>query len=466
MGPWTPGPVKPYRQWIPGPLRRVSPYLGYGLLAWEIFQWYKGDPGREGGYGGGLQRLGWSRKCDIGGPKVYYATASGDPNLICQPVAYQVPKASIEDHPPIRVSGPMGLWDDERLVKWIAFGQRNDIGTVQRMGLNEQWARGDSPLAPNAPEPLYVPYEEPEPPRPQVIVAPDPADPWPFVGPGPQPTPAPRSPDPELDGEPSLYDPSPLPELGPFEQPGVEVRPDGPPAPVPHPVAPPAPGVEEKKTKLKGPRVAAWWKFLEDAVGGYTETDDFFKALYDALPWQVRRWKGRDGVWRERDISTAEKINRLGQYVDLINVAKAVENYWKNQGGDKMGGRLGEFGAEAVAKASGNNLYRGAQGLQSGGRFTKKSWDDALENLRKKAAESFKPKVYYTWEKDNLGRWQRKRRVTQQGMIPWLRVKKTRLQWRRAPKPGEIAYWQEPVATKGNKRLVMSNSYVYRRYAS
>src|SRR5690606_5194047 len=45
-----------------------------------------------------------------------------------------------------------------------------------------------------------------------------------------------------------------------------------------------------------------------------------------------------------------------------------------------------------------NQYYRGLQGLQSGQRFTKDTWDDVLQELRAGAAAAQKPRDYYRWQ--------------------------------------------------------------------
>lgn len=245
------------------------------------------------------------------------------------------------------------------------------------------------------------------------------------------------------------------------------------PAPKPgwHGQEPPKQDEREKKGRLSSGKSAEWLQALGMIVNGFTETDDFIYAIYNALPWNLRRWKGRDGVWRDRDANTWSRYQRILQYASSISVKEAVENLKKNQEIDAIGGRIGRIGRHAVQN---NAYYRGARGLQAGQNFTKEIWDDLLLEMRRAEEKKAKPRDYYKYQPvdkdgnviplaylqpDQRGLMTREgyvdspfwtlppgyswKRVLVKGskqVIPWLQRTYNK---RVRAGPGSIAYWQK-----------------------
>lgn len=183
----------------------------------------------------------------------------------------------------------------------------------------------------------------------------------------------------------------------PTEDPSVDIPVGSPfPAPVPglHPKRPPAPDEKEKKRKLDWRQTHAWLGVLEGLASKYAEVDDKTAAIYKALDWRVRRWKGRDGVWRDRDITTASRMRRIAQYVDRLSVTEMIKNMVMEETIDAIGGAIGRANKRAIDN---NPYYTGLTGMQYGQRFTKASWDEVLQSMRAEAAAKEKPRDWYRY---------------------------------------------------------------------
>lgn len=393
-----PLPVKPYRLpwWVKLPARGL-PLIGWGLAGYELYNWWNATPGVPAHY----DMTGWTQICKndwspnvacaggpYGGAGVLFTTAANTPRCgqALQPFWYAYGT-------PI----PAGSgWANYRTVY---FGPINPIGgCALRMTIEEQWTLA-GPNNDAAPLPLWVPESPPIPapglppvyvppwvpwfdpmqlPIHQPVPAPRPL-PWPLRNPAPHEKPAPR--------------PLALPPVGPSEMPSLDVEPGAPPAPKPHEVRKPEPGEKERKGKLRGPGAVQYLRAMEGMMSKWMELDDLANAVYKSLHWKVRRWKGRDGVWRDRDITTAARLQRIADELGTLKFNDLVKNLAAEYATDRLGGVLGELNRQATA----GSYYRGARGLQSGGRFTKASWDEALEQLRLGAAQAQQPKDYYRW---------------------------------------------------------------------
>lgn len=170
-----------------------------------------------------------------------------------------------------------------------------------------------------------------------------------------------------------------------------------------------------------------WWKFLNKGVASFTEIDDAVSAIYKGLPWQYRRWKGRDGVWRDRDITTKTRSERLYSLVGKIDIQTAVTELIKNEFSDRAFGKVGNRLKRRTKELADEGLWGGFQGLgQNPNRFND-SWDEVYKKLKREATErekrlGLRHNWYYTrhWDADKktfVGKW-RQRPVTQ---IPWYR---------------------------------------------
>jgi hypothetical protein len=239
-----------------------------------------------------------------------------------------------------------------------------------------------------APQPLELPFH-----KPWLIPTVDPLE-WPIGVPYmPVPVPWPMIPHlPQIDPNRDPLEqprrgprPTPRPRPSPYPSPGP--RPDGQPVSRPVPVEPPAPGnlpsidigIEPGKLpsvnsngqharrpprkgekEKKGGANHGLYAALSSPggilaiAGAITEANDMLKALYESLPVRVRRWKGRDGKWRNTAITPQDMVKELYKHADQIDIDKFQMNFLKNEIGDAVlgiaskskGGRegLGGFG--------------------------------------------------------------------------------------------------------------------------
>lgn len=298
-----------------------------------------------------------------------------------------------------------------------------------RMTVLQSWARVthrfNSPSWPEVvlpPPPEFTPFPEEEFPLPQWV------DPYPLpFSPTPYPLAPPLTlpeiPNPEDPGLPGIVvGPRPIVErpdptiTGP-SVPSIDWDPEGPIGPGDHPIAPPGPGTVEKKKRLTASQTRAW---LEALVSSYTETDDKVAALYRGLPWKIRRWRGRDGVWRDRDANTKDRLARLYSEFDSFDVRKGIEEYLKQEATDMAWGTIGNLLKKRTMKNADDGIHWGSQGHGTQ-RYTK-TWDDVYKKLKADAAKK-NPTRYYTTSEYNTktGEWERVRHVRPNTQIPWYR---------------------------------------------
>lgn len=236
-----------------------------------------------------------------------------------------------------------------------------------------------------AAQPLEVPWEQP-----WFIPAVDPLS-WPIGVPQlPMPVPYPMIPrlpsvDPNRDPlEQPSRGPRPSPRPRPGEVPGARPVPGPSNFPLPEPYAPgnlpsvdihidgrgrvavnpngahgqrpPGKGEKEKKGG-SNPALRAVLSAPGGplAIGGaLSEMADLVDALYKSVPARVRRWRGRDGKWREAAITPTGKIQFIYENISQVDLQKFQMNWLKNEIGDAViglaskskGGRagLGGFG--------------------------------------------------------------------------------------------------------------------------
>lgn len=398
---------------------RALPYVGWGLLGWELYNWWRSIPGQPAGY----DMTGWTQVCKndwvpnpacaagpYTGAGVGWATpAVNTPQCATALQVFQV---------------AYGSTLPTTMRRTFYFGPIQPLNNCSsRYHIQEHWTRPDL-----APPPVWKPEVLP---IPAPGFMPDPM-PWPGLFPDdlpihqpvltPRPLPYRDIPKAEPKPQPS---PKPLPAVRPSERPSLDVTPGRPPAPRPHEVRPPRKDEKERKGKLRPGQAARWMRALDGMINKYTEMDDVVSAVYKALPWEVRCWKGRDGVWRDRDHLTHLRAQRIAQYADQLSIGSIVENLIENQVEDLVGGVIGELGKRAI---NANDYYRGLEGLQSGQRFTRDTWDETLHQLRLGAAQAEQPRDYYRYRRDSKVKWERYLVKGRRQMIPWLQVKKTRVE--------------------------------------
>lgn len=206
----------------------------------------------------------------------------------------------------------------------------------------------DNPAYPNAPEnqpaeePIYDPYIHPgyDPyPNPAPGAVPSPVAP-----PVPIPTTFPQHPDlprqptrgPAKNPDP-LVNPAfpPVPAIvnppAPYTPPAVEFTPDAPPVPLAPPTgnpSPPGPGVKERKSKFSG---SAWYQLFDTILHYYTETQDFIRAFYNALP---------DALQNCHHFDSQCQLEQLYDNIEELDVNEALLNLVQNEVEDTIIGAL------------------------------------------------------------------------------------------------------------------------------
>lgn len=402
---------------------RFLPYIGPAMMA-------GGFLGAWLSSGGDYDfPAGWIKCWDIGGPK----QAMSGPTLAfggtCSTSALdyrlggQVPSGVYGDDIAVTTTGEMSIW----------FGPYTNP-ELSRMLYAEKWRHPAStgtyiiPFAPTF-EPHFIPSEWPLLP-PQWL--------WPWIDPlAPETLPVAPSIHPFGDPLPELPFPHPDP-LGPVINPEpttdttVPTWPaiipavsfggiDGPIRPYPdgHAVEPPGKNEREKKKRLASWQTYPWLKVLEKGLGTYMELDDVVAALYKGLDWRVRRWRGRDGVWRDRDITTADRLHRMYNELGKLDVQKAVTEVIKNELTDQAFGSVGNALKRRAKELGEKGLYTGS-GFQTGGSRLRKTWDEAYKMLQEQQAQYLRSHPGYYWSFDKkAGIWKKVARPVTQ--IPWFR---------------------------------------------
>jgi len=298
--------------------------------------------------------------------------------------------------------------------------------TTNRMVFAEKWARKIPPrtIAPQV-EPELIPIFEPVP-------IPDSVpwvswDPPPFIPPN-EPLPlAPPLNRPTYDPTPkNPYDPFPEPWIG--ERPSIDFEPFKPPTPGVHEERPPEPPEKEGKKRLSNTVAAGWTKFLKKAVGGYTESDDFITAIYKGLPWQLRRWRGRDGVWRDRDITSKTRAERIYKEFGNLDINKAIGNVAVDQLTDMAYGKVGNALSNRARELGKEGLWSGSGGFQRGSGLTRDQWEKLYAKLKREQGAKVAPGRHYRVNEYDrkTNTWTRKLKYyNSRTTIPWYRQKST-----------------------------------------
>lgn len=270
---------------------------------------------------------------------------------------------------------------------------------------------------------------------------------WPFPSPTPNPNPVPQPfpqprPLPRPDGKPDPNppvnpNPVPVPKPDPIPMPPnpptggtrwpdgrvpvleTELAPDKSPHPYPnwHENVPPESGEKERKRRLPPSKVLALGQGIMKTFGKYTEADDFIKAIYKALPWQIRRWRGRDGIWRDRHWTTDQRAGAIFQYNHLLNVAEAINNYMIDQANDSVIGKYGNMQSKQYGKVG-----TGLTGAHQGERQKQQVWDDVEKKWKR--SQPLPVREYKRWVKSPEGnKWRLITDHRPARTIPWLRTK-------------------------------------------
>lgn len=216
-----------------------------------------------------------------------------------------------------------------------------------------------------------------------------------------------------------------------------------------HEQRPPAPDEGEKKKRLPPGTSAAWLNFMNNAIGSYTEVDDTVTALYKGLPWYVRRWKGRDGVWRDRDITSVARAARLGQHLGKLIIEDAITNLIVNGLTDEAFGLVGNALKQKTKELGNEGLWQGFQGPQAGGSLRGDNWQEVYEKLKKEAAKNQKLRQYTVKEMNPDGTYRLVRKTRPVTQIPWF---KQESYYPRMARPGMAEWWTLTAAEKAARK--------------
>lgn len=295
--------------------------------------------------------------------------------------------------------------------------------------------RPDSPLLPDPFLP-GVPPTEPGPgvhPEPHTPVRPidtrprphpnSPSPVWPFPGISPDVVPGPWPDTPPVGPYPPRQPVAPLPV------PSIDLKPT--------PITPNVPGVtpepgfhyprppfteeKERKRRLNG-RVAGMWMDAMNKLGGtYMEYDDFIGALYKGIPWKYRRWRGRDGVWRDRDITSFDRAQQIYNYLEKYNVKVGIEELAKMYLTDKAIGKFGQALKNRTRDLGENGLFSGTRGLGSGTPLNSSDEEARKKVIREKYQRERKDREYWKYTDMGSAGWMREKRLRPDTEIPWFR---------------------------------------------
>lgn len=169
----------------------------------------------------------------------------------------------------------------------------------------------------------------------------------PTAFPNPKPlfiSPPPLGPRDPLESNESSYPPNvgpeaptrPTPWVPPYEVPSIDIPvwPPGAPAVGGHNNLPPGRNEKERKTRRSIPA-----RLLLNSL---TESSDIIDAFYKSIPAKgtKRRWKGRDGKWREAAITPQDKLLFIFKNAKHMDLDKAIDNLVENELEDRVIGGL------------------------------------------------------------------------------------------------------------------------------
>lgn len=423
VSPLALGRLRPLR-----PFLRLHPALALGFLAWDVYDLYQVLKKQYQLIG---YRIDPSRNCEIPAWDSYLHFSQ-----------FGRPCNSLVNVPSPEVDWPTR--QPSRIYEWWRESLTN------RYGVRKSWVRTFEPgVVPGyvppqeaiypPPLPEEMPYPYPFAPQPLPLSPPitRPRD-EPYEQPRPQPRPNPAA--------------SPVPYRPPWstEIPVISFEPGRQPLPDIHTRRPPSDTEVEKKKRLSPGVSAAWLGFLGNAVSSYTEVDDAVEALYKGLPWYVRRWKGRDGVWRDRDITSVARAARLGQHIGKLIIEDAVTNLIVNGLTDEAFGLVGNALKQKTKELGNEGLWQGFQGPQAGGSLRGDSWEEVYEKLKKEAAQrEIKRRQYTVKTRLGPGLYKYETRTRPVTQIPWFRQESL---YPRMARPGMAEWWTLTAAEKAARK--------------
>lgn len=437
-------------RWYVPRLGRLLPWLP---IIEGAYLWYLGSPERANPADYGFKLV-----CESSPPPwQVVAHTPGPAGNVCG-VGLQVVGVPGPGNDPNNFVIPAGGWSSGSHYDSLYYSWPNPA--VPGRGTHiEIWTRD------NWHEPEFVSRPDREFPegRPEPKVQPLPYDPWPWPDhptdwplpplnpPLPRGRPDPRHPEDPL---PDSYFPEEPLTPGP-DIPGIETTPDQPDIVTDHEKRPPDDKEKEKKKQLKPTVATSWLKYLADKGMKYTELDDFFSAIYKGLHWKVRRWRGRDGVWRDRDITSWDRAERIYREIGSLNINDAIHNLSTQELIDIGLGKTSQKTIDNFKKSG----FQFPQGLTST-RYTK-TWKEVYEQKLKEQGSRVGHRYIYTNDYDPVTKtWTRNKRLhTDKTTIPWYRQTSD---WKRRARRGESEYWELPENRKQDK--VISRNYYQSRH--
>jgi len=405
----VPKPVKPFgtpptpRPALPRPafprvspltrraLRRLPGLLGAAFFAWDVYEayqwWHRVEPEKlmpEEYDGSGI--------CKTDSPRPNTFGWSGSGCLSFQPY-------------------PNAAWGPS--WQWLHLLDQRPTPYTGRWDSVQRW---HFPHAPSVTPYIQPPIDMPAP-MPLELPYPYPNAPMPYPEAPPLSRPDAR---PAPDPAPQAYSP---PLSMPGRTPAIELGPNGRFSTGTHFQRPPGRNERERKKRLTGVQARAWLKLMEATGGSLMEKDDVIAAMYKGLPWKLRRWKGRDGVWRDRDATTTTRLSRLFSNLGSLDVGTALSEVAKNELGDAIYGRLGKALKDRTQQLADQGLWSGSRGVGQGTPL-ENSWDETYKRLKAEAAARDPARWYRTKEFDaENGQWVRRWRQRPVMSVPWYRFR-------------------------------------------
>lgn len=408
----------------PSVLKRLFPYVVKGLpwfsaaiTAWEIYDWYRqsAKPIDETM----LLDNGFTLCCSQTNGQPIDKHNKSTSNIGCTGsvkcgLGGQIPSGSWPLNSPIPAN-----------IKFLAVGNGTLGGA--RMSYQKIYTRpaGGVVINPIPARPMpFIPWIDPRPlPMPDWLAPPVPFAPQPLPLAPPLTLPDPM-PSPEA---PPVPPPAPRPPIMPAPRPGVvpaiNWSPGGFLDPGDHVKRPPDPPTERERKKRLGPSDSwKWYKFIERVGGSYMEFDDNVAAIYKGLHWSVRRWRGRDGVWRDRDITSTARLERIFQYAESVkfNVHDAIVALQSEQSSDRTFGKIGKILSDKTRDNANAGWWAGLRG--PGQTPQDNQWSEAYKELqRQRYQRNKKLRKYTSWREAQNGQWVRVERRRPDTQIPWFK---------------------------------------------
>lgn len=399
---------------------KAIPVISAAVTAWEIYDWMTNPAYREGQID--LSAYGGVRCCSIPGLErnAYYGQTSTRDNCSDVTLCGLAGQLTNGSFPPRMLSFHTSGSARYRLY----IGEFNTPHTRQTHAEGWKFPRRGAPVnfdipaaVPFVPDVPFIPLPDwiapPVPFAPQPIPVAPPLN-WPEPAPSPMDRPAP------LPVSPPVLMPTPgIPSV-----PSIDMSPGVPLAPGHHDLRPPAPHERERKKRLGPDATYRWYKLIEKLGGSYMEFDDNVAALYKGLHWSVRRWRGRDGVWRDRDITSTARLERLFSYLATVkfSVTDAVNALAQEQASDFAFGKIGNAIKKKTAENADAGFWAGLRGPSS--QPQDNYWSEAYKKLQQERYKrNHVAKKYTSWREAENGRWVRVERYRPNTQIPWFRQK-------------------------------------------